>query len=164
MDWAIIAVLLPWNLSAILILIFGKKYLTIPRLGYVKFGEKRKKAKLRLFIFLSANIVVALLLPTFAISGFFSALPLNTSIQALLIGILLITLPLSILGFILEFFRLLVYALLSGLGFYFTELSYLVVGEPFDVFLSFGSIGIVIIIIGFVYLIQFKHRYPLKRE
>jgi hypothetical protein len=163
-DWAIIAVLLPWNLVAVLILYFGKKYITIPRLGYVKFGEKRKKANARLIIFLIANIVVAFLLPTFIISGFFSALPLNTSMQAILIGMLFIALPFSILGVVLNFYRLLVYALFSSLGFFFTELSYLVVGEPFDVLISFGSIGIVITIVGLAYLVQFVRRYSLNKK
>jgi hypothetical protein len=163
-DWAVIAVILPWNLMAVLILFFGKKFITIPRLGYVKFGEKRKIATLRLFIFLIINLIVAFLLPIFISYGWFSSLPLNTSFQAVLIGILFITLPLSVLGIVLDFYRLLVYALFSGLGFFFTELTYLMVGEPFDVFVSFGSIGIVIIIIGFVYLLRFIHKYPLNKK
>ena len=163
-DWAIIAVLLPWNLMAVLMLFFGKKYITIPRLGYVKFGEKRKKTRWRLFMFLIVNIVVAFMLPVFIISGFLSSLPFNILIQAILIGVLFITLPLSILGILLDFYRLLIYALFSGLGFFFTELSYLGVGEPFDVLLSFGSIGIIIIIIGTAYLVRFMHRYPLNKR
>ena len=163
-DWSIIAVLLPWNLMAVLILFFGKKFMTIPRLGYVKFGEKRKKTRWRLFLFLIVNIGIAFLLPAFIMSGFLSSFPLNILIEATLIGILFITLPISILGVLLDFYRLLIYALFSGLGFFFTELSYSVVGEPFDVLLSFGSIGIVIIIIGIVYLVRFIRRYPLNKR
>jgi hypothetical protein len=163
-DFGIIAILLPWNVITVLILIFGKKYITIPRLGFVKFGEKRKKIKKRLLIFLIINVVVAFVLLFFRISGIFSSLQLNTSIESLIIGILFITLPFSVFAFFLDFYRLFFYAILSGLGFFFTELIYPLVGEPYDVLLSFGAIGIIITTIGLIYLVQFLLKYPLSEK
>jgi len=52
--WNYIIPALGVNIFAFLIFYFGKKYLTVPRIGFVKFGPKRKEKqkKLRLFLFI----------------------------------------------------------------------------------------------------------------
>lgn len=163
-NFGVITILLPWNIITLLILVFGKKYITTPRLGFVKFGEIRKKTKKKLLIILLINAVVACILLFFRISNFFHPLHLNASIESLVIGILFITLPFSVIAYFLDFYRLFIYATSSGLGFFFTELIYPIVGEPYDVLLSFGAIGVTIITIGLVYLAQFLHKYPLSKK
>ncbi|MFX0008852.1 MAG: hypothetical protein ACFE9R_00945, partial [Candidatus Hermodarchaeota archaeon] len=54
-------IVLCWNSIAVVFLILGKKFITVPRIGYVKFGAKRKKVKKRLLTFLVFNFVLALL-------------------------------------------------------------------------------------------------------
>ena len=51
-------IILCWNSMTVLFLILGKKFITIPRIGFVKFGAKRKKMKKRLLVFLIFNVFI----------------------------------------------------------------------------------------------------------
>jgi len=154
-------IVLFWNSIAVLILILGKKFITVPRIGYVKFGTKRKKTKKRLLGFLIFNLILAFLFLFINISGIFEWLNVGVLTESLVIGLLLITVPLSILAYFLEFHRLYIYAILFGLGFFNSELLYPFVGSPLDLFLSLGLGGIVVIFIGLVYFVQFLRKYPM---
>ena len=157
-------IILCWNTIAVLFLILGKKFITIPRIGFVKFGAKRKKMKKRLLAFLIFNMFLAFLLLFVNISGFFAALNIGGLIEPLVVGLLLITVPLSILAYFLELYRLYMYAILFGLGFFISELLYPLVGSPLDFFLSQGIAGIAVFSIGFAYLVQFLRKYPLSQK
>jgi len=157
-------IVLFWNTITVLFLILGKKYITIPRIGYVKFGAKRKKTKKRLLAFLVFNIVLAFLFLFVNISGTFELLNIGGIIEPLVIGLLLITVPLSVLAYFLEFNRLYVYAIFFGLGFFNSELLYPFVGSPLDIFLSQGLVGIAVSSIGLIYLIQFLRKYPSSKK
>ena len=153
-----------WNIFAVLFLILGKKKITIPRIGFVKFGAKRKKMKKRLLAFLIFNMFLAFLLLFVNISGIFNSLNIGGLIEPLVVGLLLITVPLSILAYFLEFHRLYIYALLFGLGFFISELLYPFVGSPLDLFLSQGLVGFAVFSIGVVYLVQFLRKYPSSQK
>jgi hypothetical protein len=157
-------IVLFWNTTAVLFLILGKKFITVPRLGYVKFGAKRKKVKKRLFGFLLFNIILAVVFLFINLSGIFESLNIGGLTQPLLIGLLLITVPLSILAYFLEFHRLYIYAIFFGLGFFISELLYPLVGSPFDLFLSLGLGGIAVILIGLIYFINFLRKHPLTQN
>ena len=157
-------IILCWNIIAVLFLTLGKKFITIPRIGFVKFGAKRKKMKKRLLAFLIFNMILAFLLLFVNISGFFAALNIGSLTEPLVVGLLLITVPLSILAYFLEFHRLYVYAILFGLGFFFSELLYPLVGSPLDLFLSLGFIGFAVFSIGLVFFVQFLRKYPLSQK
>jgi len=153
-----------WNSVAVLFLILGKKYITMPRMGFVKFGTKRKKIKKRLLGFLIFNLILAFLFFFINISGIFDFFNIEGLARPLVIGLLLITVPLSILAYFLEYHRLYLYAIFFGLGFFFSELLYPLLGSPLDLFLSIGSIGIAVIFIGFVYFIQFLRKYSISQK
>lgn len=157
-------IVLFWNSIAVLILILGKKFITVPRIGYVKFGAKRKKTKKRLLGFLVFNIVLAFLFLFINLSGIFEWLNIGVLTESLVVGFLLITVPLSILAYFLEFHRLYIYAIYFGLGFFTSELLYPFVGSALDLFLSLGIGGIVVILIGLAYFIQFLRKYPKKQN
>jgi len=157
-------IVLFWNTMTVLFLILGKKYITIPRIGYVKFGAKRKKIKKRLVAFLVFNLVLAFLFLFVNISGIFELLNIGGIIEPLVIGLLLITVPLSVLAYFLEFYRLYVYAIFFGLGLFFSELLYPFVGSPLDLFLSQGLIGIAVISVGLVYFVQFLRKNPSSQK
>ena len=152
------------NSIAILFLILGKKFITIPRIGFVKFGAKRKKTKKRLLAFLVFNVLLAFLLLFVNISGIFEWLNIGGIIEPLIIGLLLITVPLSILAYFLEFHRLYIYAIFFGLGFFNSELLYPFVGSPIDLFLSLGLVGIAVFSIGLIHLIRFLRKYPSSQK
>jgi hypothetical protein len=150
----------PCNLGAVLILILGKRYITIPRLGYVEFGPKRQKAKERLKYFIIMNITAFALVIVLPLSGILGDLPIGNYSTALIIGFVVIWLPLSVLAFILKFSRLYIYAIMGGISFFLTEIFFPLVGEPLDTILSFGIIGGIIFIIGIIFLIKFIKKYP----
>ncbi len=156
-------IILCWNSITVLFLILGKKFITIPRIGFVKFGTKRKKLKKRMLGFLIFNLILAFLFLFVNLSGIFERLNIGGLIEPLVVGLLLITIPLSILAYFLEFHRLYIYAILFGLGFFNSELLFPLVGSPLDLFLSQGLIGIIVILIGSVFLIQFLRKYPSSK-
>jgi hypothetical protein len=153
-----------WNSAAVIFLFLGKKYITIPRIGFVKFGEKRKKTIKQLVIFLVINFLIAIIFAFFNISDIFIMLNLEGLLQPLIIGIFIITIPLTILAFSLDFRRLYSYAIFMGMVFVLTELLFPLVGEPYDALFSFGLIGFSIMAIGVFYLIQFLYKYRLKND
>ena len=163
-ELGIMIIVLCCNSIAVLFLILGKKYITIGRMGYVKFGTKRKKLKKRLLVFLIFNVILAFVFLFVNISGIFDSLNIGVFIEPLVIGLLLITVPLSILAYFLEFHRLYIYAIIFGLGFFNSELIFPLVGSPLDLFLSLGLIGIIVIMIGSVYLARFIRKYPSSKN
>ena len=163
-ELGIILILVPWYSIAVLILMLGKKFITIPRIGFVKFGAKRKKVKKTLLGLLIFNVILALLFFIVDIGGLFTFLNIEGLAQPLVIGLFLITVPLSILAYFLEYHRLYGYATFFGFSFFSSELLYPLVGSPLDLMLSQGSVGIVAMIIGLIYLVQFLRKYPLSQK
>jgi len=157
-------IIICWYSLAILFLILSKKFITIPRMGFVKFGTKRKKIKKRLLGFLIFNLILAFLFFFIDISGIFDFFNIEGLARSLIVGLFLITIPLSILAYFLEYHRLYVYSIFFGLGFFFSELLYPLLGSPLDLLLSLSSIGIIIVFIGLVYFIQFLRKYPISRK
>ena len=157
-------IMICWYSIAILFLMLGKKFITLPRMGFVKFGAKRKKIKKRLLGFLIINLLLAFLFLFVNMSGIFTLLNIEGLARPLVVGLLLITVPLSILAYFLEYHRLYLYAIFFGLGFFFSELLYPLLGSPLDLFLSIGSIGIAVIFIGFVYFIRFLRKYSISQK
>ena len=148
-----------WVTIPILILSFGKKFITPKRIGSVKFGKKRKKTKKRLTYFLTANVFILLMFLILTQLGLFELIPLEGLMVPLFFG-LFISIPLSIVAYFLDFSRLYVYAIIFGLGYLLSELFYPIVGAPLDSFLSFGVPGIIITLIGVYFLISFLKKYP----
>lgn len=163
-ELGIMLILILWYSIAVIFLMLGKKYITIPRIGYVKFGARRKKVKKALLGLLIFNIFLALLFLIIDVGGIFTLFNIEGLVRPLIIGLLLITTPLSILAYFLQYYRLYPYALSFGLSFFFSELLYPLVGEPLDLFISQGLVGIVILIIGLIYFIQFLLKYPLSQK
>ena len=151
--------LICWNTIPILILTFGKKFITPKRIGLVKFGKKRKKTKKRLTYFLTANLFILLIFSILTPMGVFELIPLEGLMVPLFLG-LFISIPLFIVAYFLDFSRLYVYSIFFGLGFLLSDLLFPLVGTPFDFLLSFGLPGIVITLIGVYFFISFIKKYP----
>jgi len=141
----------------------GKKYITKQRMGQVKFGKERKKRKKWLMVVLVLNVVFAVIVFILTISGNLDQFFMPGLFTPLAIGLMGITVPLSGVSFYLQVPRFYIYALLGGFGFFFTELLYPLVGEPWDIVISYGSIGGIILIIGIGIFIRFLQKYPLEK-
>ena len=162
--------ILPESLSAIITLSFiglgfiffliAKKYISQPRIGKVKFARPRIMRYVKTIALLTVNFIVILIIYLIRFS-----LRIPMYLYGLIVGLLFFTLPLSFVAYLLQFNRLYVIAILTGLSFFLDEIfALLTIPEPFDSLLAFGIISIIIISIGIVVFIQFLHKYPLPKE
>jgi hypothetical protein len=152
------------DIIAVLVISIGKKYVSKPRLGQVKFGESRKKRKKWLMGFLALNVIFSIIVFILTITGNLDQFFVPGLFTPLALGLIGITVPFSVVAFYLQLPRLYVYALLGGSGFFFTELLYPIVGEPWDIIISYGGIGGFILVIGIVMFVRFILKYPLEKE
>ncbi|NVM44534.1 MAG: hypothetical protein HWN79_06435, partial [Candidatus Lokiarchaeota archaeon] len=94
-----------WDTGVILVFFLGKKFITQPRMGFVKFGQIRKKRNKLLGLFIGLMVVFTLITFIFTLIGMFQ-LQLPGFMVMLLIGLLFITLPFSIIAYFLQLKRL----------------------------------------------------------
>ncbi|TFG04012.1 MAG: hypothetical protein EU542_00440 [Promethearchaeota archaeon] len=149
---------------AVLIITLGKKYITKPRMGLVKFATERKKRKKWLMVVLFLNVIFSIIVFILTITGNLSQFFVPSLFTPLAIGLMGLTVPLSLVSFYLQVPRFYIYSLLGGFGFFFTELLYPLVGEPWDIVISYGGIGGMILIIGIGIFIRFLYNYPSEKE
>lgn len=160
--WSLIILTLGWNIMALLIFFFGKKLITIPRIGFVKFGPKRKSKEKKLKLFLIASVIVNIIMVIVPLTGLIRNVQLEPLLFTLFLGLTFFTLPFCVVSYFLDFTRLYYYAFLAGIGLFLTELLYPIVGSPLDTLLSFGITGVTIVVIGLYYFIGFLKKYPLS--
>jgi hypothetical protein len=158
--------LLPIFLMIIGLIMFllGKRFITQPRLGKVKFGFKQKSRKLKTMVVLSINTIVLLIFYIVRLinPALWSVFPVF--IQGLITGLLFITVPLCFAAYFLQHPRLYFIAVLVGLSFFLSDLFSIFLVEPFDVLTAFGITSFVIIFIGLLSLIKFIRKYPKPKE
>jgi len=159
----VLLTLFSWDIGVLLVFFVGKKYVTRPRMGFVKFGQIRKKRNKILGLFIGLMVVFTLITFIFTLLGAFQ-LQLPGFMVMLLIGLLFITLPFSIVAYFLQLKRLYIYALLGGFGLFTSELLVPIIGAPYHDIITFGGIGLVITITGLTIFLKFLQKYPLKKE
>ena len=156
--------LFSWDIGAMGILLLGKKYITQPRMGLVKFGPRRKKKKKKLTVFLVLNVVILIITVLLTMLGFLQLLIIPGFLFMLAVGLIFITVPFSIIAYFLQLKRLYLYALLGGFSLFFSELLFPITGSPINDFVIFGVVGMIIIVTGLVIFIRFLRNYPLKKD
>lgn len=146
---------------AIIILAIGKRRITIPRMGFVKFGKTRKVRKIRILLVLLVNVIILLIiyLITEPSSGF---LKLDPPFNSLILGLFMIV-PLCAIAYFLQFRRLYFYGILMGLTPFLTDVFEYFLSNVVAIILVFTIIDGFIIITGFVFLVKFVKRYPLSK-
>jgi len=159
----VLVTLISWDIGDMLIFFLGKKYITRPRMGFVKFGHIRKKRNKFLAFFLALSVAFTLVTLIFTILGIFQ-LQLPGFMVMLLIGLFFITLPFSLIAYFLQLKRLYIYAILGGFGLFLSEILSPIVGAPYDDIITFGGIGFVITITGIIIFIKFLKRYSMEIE
>jgi len=142
--------------------LLAKKYITKPRLGYVKFGLSQKTRKIKSIIVLIINFIAILIINLIRFTN--PELRFPGYLDVLFLGLLLITIPLCFTAYFIHYTRLYITAILFGISFFLSELFALIIPEPFDVLLTFSLVGGIIILIGVIFLIKFIRKYPLPRE
>lgn len=148
--------------------ILAKKYITMPRLGYVKFGEKRKRDRKKFIIFaiiLNIFIIITLIATiTNSLHRFFDFLGISSNLFF----------PLFILGFVFLIFAFLVY-LFNVPRFYFLGLLMgsttlintclkLYTTFPHRGLIAYGLPGLILLVMGIIILNRFLQKYPKVSE
>jgi len=152
-----------WDMAAMLIMFLGKRFITKPRIGYVKFGKIRKKRNKLLAVFLGINVGLTVIIFIFTLLGMFQ-LSLPGYMVMLVIGLLFITTPFSFIAYFIQLKRVYLYALLGGFGLFFSELLDPILDAPFDDILVFVPFGGMILVFGIIILIHFLSKYQLAKK
>jgi len=152
-----------WDMGACLVFILGKRYISRPRIGFVKFGQIRKKRNKLLALFLGINVGLTLIIFIFTLLGMFQ-LSLPGYMVMLVIGLLFITTPFSFIAYFIQLKRVYLYALLGGFGLFFSELLDPILPAPLDDILVFVPIGVMILAFGIIILIHFLSKYKLAKK
>lgn len=145
-DWYI-AVL--W-LVGLLIMIVGRRLITIPRVGRVKFGPERRIKQKKVIIVLVISLIVGLAVSFIPLSG----VEPSKIVVAAVAGVWII-LIFSLVSYFMDFRRLYAYGLLFAISMALAmALDDLI---PTILFLISGSIAL---LVGLVVLIRFIRKYP----
>lgn len=145
-----------------LIIVAGKKYLTIPRLGTVRFGSDRLARGLKLFV--AIIIMMAIIWLVFFLSARLD-FPRGWQQVAggfgpdLLMGFLIMIL-LSIVAYFMDYSRMYIYAILVGLGIPLVHLLEKYLGEPLNHLIVFGIPGLAVLLFGLILFFRFLNKYP----
>jgi len=139
----------------ILVMIFGKRFITTPRMGLVRFNERRRtRRKWVLFVILGANLLTGALLVVTLFTGFKP----GPEVSAPIIGgsILLIFL---LIAYLLDYWKFAVYGGVLVVGIVLMELG---AEMAASLFLITG--GAALIAYGGYLIITFLRENPLKEE
>jgi drug/metabolite transporter (DMT)-like permease len=154
-------------LQVLVVLAFtiGKKHITIPRMGFVKFGPKRKRKITKSRIILLISVVAGLTVFLIA-SVFIQSNPANRSILLLFAPVAWVVnsvIIFSLLAYYMDFTRLYLYSVLFALPLpvdiaikQFTNLNLSLV--------AFAVPGIAMLIVGTVLLARFLRDYPISGQ
>jgi hypothetical protein len=160
--WIFMIPVIILNAIAFLLFFLGKKFITVPRMGFVTFGTKRKSKQLKLKIFLFIFFILNLILFVLPLTGILNYAQFEPLLLSLILGMGMFTFPFCIIAYFLDFTRLYIYAFLTGIGFFLTDLLNPIFGSPMDIFFTFGISGGIIVIIGLYLFIRFLKKYPLS--
>lgn len=141
-----------------ILLWLGKRYVTIPRLGAVEFGARRK-TRSKLLLLIGAGVVVLMLPLIIMIIGQGISGPEGWMLVAAM------ALPVFVLGvYFLDFPRLYIYAAVLIAGVLQAEFLAAYVPTPFNSLISFGLPGVIIFLVGLSFLARFIRKYPRSNQ
>lgn len=137
----------------------GKKYITIPRIGNVKFGPKRKIKKIKVVLILAISVIfglAAILLTQTDLIPY----NIDISIWGIIFAINAL-IVFSLMAYYLDFPRLYIYSIFFATSIFIVETSSSHVGSTYDNVIGFGMFGVVVVLVGLLHLTRFVRRYPL---
>lgn len=153
---------------AIAFFTLGKKYVTVPRIGVVKFGPARKKRRTKLFIIMIGFQVLTMGIWVASSFGFFETFLggiLDGFGGRVLIEIIILVMPLTILAYLLDFPRLYYIAVIAGFTWPVSEILLPRLGEPMHEIVVYLTAGTIIIIPGIVNFMKFLQKYsPVEAD
>ncbi len=155
---------LPWNFLILtvpgyLLFLYARKYITTPRLGVVKFRAARETRRKKMLI---GNVVAVLLTVTCVILTLvFNIFPsINKYVDILLLGMISFVIPLGILAYFLDFYRMFIFGILIQIAWLALAFIDKRIPSPYDWIITFGTVGLIFMIFGLILLIRFLKKYP----
>jgi len=139
---------------AVLVVVVGKRFITTPRIGHVKFGRSRKVKQRRLIAIISISVIATFVLLLLPLSGL--ALPKISISPIIAVWIAVIF---GLLAYYMDFRRLYLYGLLFAMS----EVLWGQFDKPVGSITQTIS-GIAILLIGLFVLVRFLRKYPLPAE
>jgi membrane-bound ClpP family serine protease len=139
----------------------GKKKITVPRIGIVKFGPERKARKKKIAVIILLAVILSSTLALMAMTHnmpFFLADLLKGYGSAVAFGLLAFTMFLFG-GYYNDIPRLYLYGFLFGASLFLSECYYNRVGFEIHSSVWFGVSGLIILIIGISLLVKFTRDY-----
>jgi hypothetical protein len=145
-----------------LIIVLGKRFITVPRIGIVKFNQSRTKSRniIGLLIAILVPVTVVMVVLTFLgvynirVGGYI--VPVGAGLFALIL--------LSTIAYIMDYPHFYLYAVSIGLGIPLATLLKPILGDPLHYLISFGISGTLILLYGIITLIKFIKKYPISHE
>ena len=145
----------------------GKKFVTLPRMGQVKFGETRKKRNRTMIIVLSCFVVLQVVLLALTVLGWLDpqvAQKVNAYLKdrnimdlvVALVGALIVSIGMLLVAYFTDFTRGYYIAIMMSLAVFLM----IYINKPLYPIL----IGALIFIPGIVLFVRFLKQYPLHRE
>ena len=149
-------------LPAPLIIILGKLFVTIPRIGVVKFNQNRDKSKNKIGVLIAILFPITVVLVVLTYLGVYNIkiggyiVPIGAGLFALIL--------LSVIAYVMDYPHFYLYAVSIGLGIPLASLLKPIFGDPMHYIISFGISGTLILIYGIFTLTKFIKKYPLSKE
>ncbi|MFX1384015.1 MAG: hypothetical protein ACFFBP_16380 [Promethearchaeota archaeon] len=160
-----------FNLFGIILIVFGflffilgKKFITIPRVGKIKFGRKRKVRKMKTVIILSVNVILLLIIYLFGLLSPPEYLIFPSWFNSLIIGFLFTGVPMSIVAYFLDFPRLYIIAFQWSITIFLLDMFSLILSEPFNIIITFAINGSIMVCMGLYFFIKFLIKYPSPKK
>jgi hypothetical protein len=140
----------------------GKKYITVPRMGYVKFGPKRKRNLTKSIVVLSLSVILGLVLFILTMSG---KIPYALRVKFHFVPIIFalnVIIVFSLLAYFLDFERLYIYAFLYAVPFVIGRPLQQIIGYRYMLTTLLFISSSIMIIVGLVFFVRFIKKYPKK--
>lgn len=138
-------------LAGILIFVFGRRMMTLPRVGVIKFGPRRKAQRKVLFFVILTAVLLTLLLLLLPFLGITAVGPTAGLILTLVVPLIFVY-----MAYLMAFKRLYGYAVLVAIFMLATEL----ISTQAGAWAQVGA-GLIALITGLWHLVRFTQAYPL---
>jgi len=148
--------------AAMAVLVAGRRYITIPRLGVVRFGPARKQRRTRAATVMGAMVGAQAALVVLTATGAvdFRGAPAT---PVMVIG-LMVLVALGLPAYLLDFTRLYAYAVVVAGGVVGAETLYMRTASAMGAAAIFAAAGAIPVLVGLGLLIRFVRAYPAQRE
>ena len=149
-------------LPASLIIVLGKRFITVPRIGIVKFNQRRTKSRNIIGLLIAILFPITVLIVVLTFLGLYNIkvggyiVPVGGGMFALIL--------LSFVAYTMDYPHFYLYAVSIGLGIPLASLLKPIFGDPMHYIISFGISGTLILIYGIITLIKFIKKYPITKE